>query len=170
MKNQTKVIYREVQRPRQFLWWLLVLLVTVFMWYGFIQQIILGIPFGSKPAPDAVLVALWFLFGIAFPIIMLRLIKLIIEVRGDGLYIRFIPFHAQYRQFLYKDITHYEPIIYNPLNRFGGWGIRVNFNGETAYIMNGKQGLQLKLRNQTVVIGTQKPKELKKAMDSIINE
>jgi len=137
------------------------------MWYGFIQQIIFGIPLGSKPAPDAVLAVLWFIFGIVFPVIMLCLLKLIIEVREDGLYIRFMPFHRQYRPFLYKDIQHYETVIYNPLSRFGGWGIRVNFKGETAYNMSGKQGLELKLRNQTVVIGTQKPEELKAIMDSL---
>ncbi|WP_209976043.1 DUF6141 family protein [Paenibacillus eucommiae] len=167
MINQNKVIYREIQRPRQLLLWLLALLVTVFMWYGFIQQIIFGIPLGSNPAPDAVLVALWLIFGIAFPIIMLIWMKLIIEVRDDGLYIRFMPFHTRYRQFLYKEITHYEPIIYSGFERFGGWGIRVNFKGETAYTMNGNQGLELKLRNKTVVIGTQKPEELKKAMDAL---
>lgn len=68
---------------------------------------------------------------------------------------------------MFKDIKHYESIIYSPLKRFGGWGIRINLNGETAYNMNGKQGLELKLRNQTVVIGTQNPNEIKKAMDSL---
>ncbi|BBI35497.1 hypothetical protein KCTCHS21_48960 [Cohnella abietis] len=136
------------------------------MWYGFIQQIIIGVPFGDKPAPDAVFVALWFVFGIVFPIFMLK-IKLIIEVRDDGLYIRFMPFHIRYKQFLHKDIEHYESIIYSSFERFGGWGIRTNLKGETAYNMNGKQGLEFKLRNQTVVIGTQKPKELQRAMDSL---
>lgn len=144
------------------------LLVTVFMWYGFIQQIIFGIPLGNNPAPDAVLVVLWMIFGIAFPIMMLTLIKLIIEVRDHGLYVRFSPFHIQYREFLHKDMLHYEPIVYSPIKRFGGWGIRVNLKGETAYIMNGEQGLELKLSNQTVVVGTQKPAELKKVLDSVI--
>ena len=140
------------------------------MWYGFIQQLIIGVPFGNKPAPDVMMVILWVIFGIAFPITMLRIVKLIIEVREDGLYIRFKPFHIEYRKFLYKDIKQYESIIYSPLKRFGGWGIRMNFQGETAYILNGKQALELKLRNQTVVIGTQKPDELKNAMDSISKE
>lgn len=153
---------------RQVWAWLLVLLIAAFMWYGFIQQIFFGIPFGDNPAPDAVLIIFWFIFGMAFPIFMLRWIKLITEVRKDGLYIRFMPFHVHYRQFLYKDIKHYKPIIYSPLKRFGGWGIRANFDGNTAYSMNGNQGLELKLSNQTVVIGTQQPNELKEAMDSLI--
>ncbi len=95
------------------------------------------------------------------------MLKLVIEVRDDRLYIRFMPFHIEYRKFLYKDIKQYEPIIYSPIKRFGGWGIRMNLQGETAYNLNGKQALELKLRNQTVVIGTQKPEELIKAIDSI---
>lgn len=165
--NQNKVIYREIQRPRQLLLWVLVLFVTVIMWYGFIQQIVIGIPFGTKPAPDAVLVALWLVFGVAFPILMLTVVKLIIEVREDGLYVRFMPLHIRYRKFLYTDIEYCEPVTYSPLQRFGGWGIRVNFKGETAYNMYGKQGLELKLSNQTVVIGTQKPIEIIKAMNVI---
>ena len=167
IENKNKVIYREVQRPRSIWWWLLVLAIAILMWYGFIQQIIFGIPFGDKPAPDVAMVILWLIFGITFPITMLGMVKLIIEVREDGLYIRFMPFHIEYRKFLYKDIKQYEPIIYSPLKRFGGLGIRMNLQGETAYNLNGKQALELKLRNQTVVIGTQKPDEIKKAMDSI---
>ena len=167
IENQNKVIYREVQRPRSFWWWLLVLVIAFIMWYGFIQQVFFGIPFGDKPAPDVAMVILWLIFGIAFPITMLGILKLIIEVHEDGLYIRFMPFHIEYRKFLYKDIKQYEPIIYSPFKRFGGWGIRMNFQGETGYILNGKQGLELKFKNQTVVIGTRKPDELKKAMDSI---
>jgi len=162
-----KVIYREVQRPRQFWWWAVVLLVAFLMWYGFIQQIIFGIPFGDKPAPDMMMMIIWVIFGIIFPVVMLGMVKLIIEVRDDGLYIRFSPFHIKFRKFLFKDITHYQVITYDSFTRFGGWGIRLNFNGETAYNVNEKQGLEIKLSFQTIVIGTQQPDELKQALDTV---
>jgi len=58
-------------------------------------------------------------------------------------------------------------ITYNSLARFGGWGIRVNFKGETAYNMGGSQGIELQLRgNKTVVVGSQNPDELIKALNS----
>jgi len=162
-----KVIYREVQRPRQFWWWAVVLFVSFLMWYGFIQQIIFGIPFGNQPAPDVMMIILWVIFGVIFPVVMLGILKLIIEVRDDGLYIRFAPFHIKYRKFLFKDITHFEVITYNSFTRFGGWGIRLNFNGETAYNVSGKQGLKIKLSYQTVVIGTEQPEELEQAFDAV---
>lgn len=75
------------------------------MWYGLIRQVVLGLPFGNNPASDAVLILFWIIFGIAFPLVMLKWTKLIVEVREDGLYIRYTLFHLQYKKFLYKDIT-----------------------------------------------------------------
>ena len=165
MKQQEQVIFREVQRPRQIWVWILIFGIATLMWYGFIQQIILDTPFGDKPASNGVLIVLWLFFGIAFPVLMLGALKLIVEVREEGLYVRFVPFHVQYKQYLFKNIRHYECITYSPLKRFGGWGIRFNLKGEKAYNMNGKKGIELQLKHNTVVIGTQKPDELKKALD-----
>ncbi|MFD2045068.1 DUF6141 family protein [Ornithinibacillus salinisoli] len=167
MEKHTNVVYRETQRPRQILWWVLILLPATFMWYWFIQQIINGVPVGNKPAPDVVTIIFWAIFGIVFPVFMLGLSKLIIEVLNDGLYIRFVPFHFKYKQYLFKDIRHYESITYSPLKRFGGWGTRINFKGEMVYNINGKKGIELRLRNNTVVVGTRKPDELKKALELV---
>lgn len=166
--EQNKVIYREVQKPRSFLAWAFVILFSIFMWYQFFQQIIFGIPVGDNPAPDGVLIMIWLIFGVAFPIILLFFTKLIIEVREDGLYIRYMPFHLSYKQFLFRDITHYESISYHPFGRFGGWGIRFNFSGEMAYNMDGNKALELHIKGQTLVIGTRNPEGLKTAIDSLI--
>lgn len=166
MKNPNDVVYREIQRPRQIWFWVLIILAAAYMWYWFFMQIIFDVPIGSNPASDAVTIVVCVIFGIALPVFMFGLVKLIIEVRNDGLYIRFSPFHFHYKQYLFKDIRHYESITYSPLKRFGGWGVRFNLKDETAYNMNGKKGIELKLKHNTVVIGTQKPDELKKVMDS----
>lgn len=107
------------------------------------------------------------IFGIAFPLVMLFFIKLVIEVRENGLYIRFKPFQMQTRHFPQEEINQYELITYSPLKRFGGWGIRINLDGEKAYNLNGNKGLKLQLSNETVVIGTQQPEELLQAMHAI---
>lgn len=110
MKKQEHVIFREVQRFRQIWVWALVLLNAAFIWYVTVQQIIFGIPVGNNPASDVLLVIFWLAFGILFPVFMLGLCKLITEVRADGLYIRFAPFHFHYKPFLFKDIIRYEAI------------------------------------------------------------
>lgn len=164
MKN--KVSYREIQKPRQVWAWVLVLLIAVFFWYAFIQQIIFGVPLGTKPASNVSLVIFWFIFGVVFPGVMIRFLRLVIEARTDGIYIRFMPFHLHYRKFLYRDIEECQPIVYS-VSDFGGWGIRTNLEGETAYTMSGKQGVKLKLKHQTVLIGTQKPNKFLEAIDSL---
>ncbi|WP_100012768.1 DUF6141 family protein [Lentibacillus sediminis] len=166
MEKEADVLYREVQRFRQVWIWVLVMLEAAIFWYGFIQQIVFGIPFGNKPAPDAIMVFLWLLFGIGFPVLMLWVTKLVTEVRRDGLYIRFTPFHRRWRIFLYKDIREDKVITYSPLGRFGGWGLRINMHGETAYTMSGKQGIRLRLKYEKIVVGSENPDELKEAMDA----
>lgn len=164
---RSNVVYREVQRPRSALFWIFIGLFTVFFWYIFIQQIIFGIPVGTKPAPDVMMIILWLIFGILMPIIPLFFFKLIIEVREDGLYLRYIPFHFHYQLFLFKDIKHYESVNYSPTKRFGGWGIRVNGNGETGYTMGGNRALELQYEKQTIVIGTRNPDKLEKTLKSL---
>lgn len=166
MKQQKHVIFREVQRPRQIWLWALILLIAAFMWFPFIQQIIRGIPIGDKPAPDVMLVIFWLIFGIGFPL-ALGFMRLITEVREDGLYVRYVPFHIHYRPFFFKDIVRYKAITYSPFERFGGIGIRINTKGETVYNMSGKQGIELQIRNNIVVIGSQNPEELVHALDSV---
>lgn len=166
MEQQEHVIFREVQRPRQIWIWILIILIAVFIWFSFIKQIIFGVPVGDSPAPNVALVLLWLVFGIGLPLGLLGGIKLITEVRRDGLYVRYAPFHVHYKPFLFKDMIRYTAITYRPLVRFGGWGIRFNTKGETAYNMNGNQGIELQLTNHTVIVGSQDPDGLVKALDS----
>jgi hypothetical protein len=169
MEKQNKVIYREIQKPRQAWAWILVLLMALFAWYSLIQQILLGNPVGSNPAPDTALLIFWVIFGIIFPAVLISFLKLIVEVRQDGIYIRFVPFHLHYRKFLFKDMEDYETMDYSVFE-FGGWGIRVNSMGERVYTMYGNKGIKLKLKNETAVIGIQKQDEMITAMDSLLKK
>ena len=168
MEKKEDVIYREVQYPRQPLLWIFIIALAALFTYGFIQQVILGIPFGNKPASNTFLTILWLIFGVATPLgLLLGLCKLETEVRKDGLYVRYLPFHFHYKSFLFKDIVQYSSITYNSLLQFGGWGIRYNLNGDTAYNMGGNKGIELQLRgNQTVVVGSKNPDQLIKALNS----
>ncbi|SOC15749.1 hypothetical protein SAMN05880501_108137 [Ureibacillus xyleni] len=168
MGGQENVIYREVQRPRQIWIWILILLIAALFWYCFIKQIIFKIPVGNNPAPNFVMVILWMMFGIVFPLCLLYFMKLIIEVRTDGLYIRYVPFQIHYKKFMVSDMASFTSITYRPIAQFGGLGIRLNMNGETAYIMNGNRGVKLQLTNKRViVVGTEQPHELVNALNSI---
>ena len=167
MKTNQQIHYKEVQRPNQIWIWAIVVGIAILMWIGFIRQVVMGIPFGSQPGSDIEVIMLWIIFGIAFPIVMLGWLRLITEVRDDGVYVRFVPFHLTPRVFFYQDITHYESLNYRPLRRFGGWGIRWNFSGEKAYSISGKQGVLIDVNGEKVLIGSREPKRLVEVMDRV---
>lgn len=164
-KDNDAVLYREVQRPRQLLYIIVIIIVSGIFWWGFIQQVIYGIQFGDKPMSDIGLVIAWVLFGLIIPLLAFQ-VKMITEVRGDGVYIKFVPFHFEYRGFGYQSIRDYKSVSFSSLKRFGGWGIRFNLNGERLYNIAGSEGVKLRLASgDIVIIGSKNPDELKKAID-----
>jgi len=96
-------LYRETQHFRQLWLWLPVLFISLLSIYGLIQQLFLGIPFGSNPAPDTVLVIVAVIFGLMLPTFLYK-INLTTEVHSDGLYIRFFPFHLSFHKIALEDI------------------------------------------------------------------
>jgi len=90
--------------------------------------------------------------------------KLITEVRSDGLYIRFYPMSQ--RVVAYETITSCVPITYSPSREYGGWGIRWGRSGR-AYNVSGNQGVQLKLSDEKpMLLGSQRPGELANAINA----
>ncbi|GGE44593.1 hypothetical protein GCM10011391_24240 [Pullulanibacillus camelliae] len=161
------LIFEEVQYPKKGIWFL-TLCIAAIVWYGFIQQMIIGIPFGSQPAPDGFLTFLFVIFGVGLPICTWRF-KLVTQIRSDGISVQLTPFHRHARVFPYETIQSYEPMDYSPIKRFGGWGIRINHFGETSYSMNGNQGLFLCTTKGVFVIGTQQPEALAQAIEKATN-
>jgi hypothetical protein len=158
------IIFHEVQQFRQIWLWLIILLPVGILWYGAIQQFVFKQPFGSKPAPDSVLFISWLIVGIALPALFYSS-KLITEVRDDGVYLRFFPFHLSFRKIPFDRLSKYEARTYNPLLEYGGWGIRYGWKGK-AYNVSGDRGVQLELSNrEQILIGSQKPEELAYAID-----
>jgi len=87
-----RVLFRERQHFRQIWLWLLLLAIALISWWGAVQQVILGIPFGTNPGPDWMVVLIALIFGTTFPLFF-AVLALQVEVRGDGLHYRFFPFH-----------------------------------------------------------------------------
>ena len=158
MKTQQS-IYREVQRFRQIWLWLVVLSVTGLMWYAFTAQIIFKRSFGTNPMPDLLLVVFWLIFGIGLPWAICSC-KLITEVRVDGLYLQFFPFHLSFRKSPVDSLKRYQVRTYRPLPEYGGWGIRYGPKGK-AYNVSGNRGVQLEFADgKKLLIGSQRPDEL----------
>ena len=164
--NGGYTVFQEVQRFRQWWVWLIVLFVGGIAWYGGVQQIVLKKPFGNNPAPDGIMIMLWVIFGLLFPLFFLSL-KLVTEVRSDGLVIRFSPllFHAH--RISYDKIRSFEIRTYSAIKEYGGYGIRLGKNGK-AYNISGNKGVQLEFHEgKPLLIGSQRSEELVSALESV---
>ncbi len=169
MISGSGVLFREVQHFRQLWLWVLVLGISLTSIWGAVQQLGLGIPFGNNPAPDGVMILLAVVFGLIFPI-GFYFMNLATEVRQDGVYYRFFPFHLRFRSLALKDIMEYEVRTYSPIRDYGGWGIRYGRKGK-AYNASGNRGVWLKLADGgRVLFGSQRPDEFATALEMAISE
>lgn len=156
-------LFREQQRFRQWWIWLLILGVAALQWWGFIQQIVFGQPWGNNPGPDWMMWLFWLLFGIGLPLFFVYL-ALIIEVTPQQVSLRFRPFAR--RNIPLAEIVSVEMRTYQALREFGGFGVRGSSENR-AYNVSGRQGVQLVLRDgRRVLIGSQKAAELALAINS----
>lgn len=168
MKDEENVIYREIQRPRQ--WWyiLIIIFLVCTTWYGAVRQLIFEKPFGTNPASDTGMLIILVLAGVLFPIFLISL-KMETFVKKDGIYVRFFPLHLKPKRFSFEDIKTQEAIYYKPIREYGGWGIRWGRNGK-AYSISGNLGLQLTFKNgKKLLIGSQNPKELERVMNNNVS-
>lgn len=150
------VYFREVQRFRQpWLWVLLVGCAAWFTWAAW-QQLGQGEPVGSNPMGDAGRLIAWALAALGLPGLFL-LTRLRTEVREDGVYLRFSPFHRRDRCFPLEELARVESVTYNPVLEYGGWGIRIGRRG-WAYNVSGRLGVRLTLGSgKEILIGTRNP-------------
>lgn len=156
-ENYQTPIFREVQGFHPLLY-ILVVVYALSIWVLAFIQLILKVPIGNKPTPDTLILVIFFLLGVILPFIFLKM-KLITEIRSNGIYLKFFPFHFKWQVFLFEDIKKAELIKYSPLKDYGGWGIRYGKKGK-AYNTKGNMGIMLEFKNgKNLLIGTQKGEE-----------
>jgi len=160
--------FREIQHFRQ-KWLQFVMLavslgMVLLFGYGMVEQLIFGRPWGNKPMSDialAIVGPLMILLGVGL-LWLFRIMRLITEVRKDGVYINFVPLLRD--TILFGDIVECKARSYRPIREYGGWGIRRGRGGK-AYNVSGNRGVQLTLKNgKGVLIGSQRPEELARAI------
>ena len=162
------VTYCKVQQFRQAWIWLLIVLLVGIAWYGFLQQIVLGKPFGGNPALDLMMWIFWIVFGVGLPLLF-YFVKLIVKVKEDGIHIRFFPLHS--RLILFKNLKSYEVRQYRPILDYGGWGIRWRPGKGWAYNVSGNRGVQLELADgKQLLIGSQNPEKLAQMIGKAMNK
>lgn len=167
MSDGEGVLYREVQRPRMWWAWLAIILPPALAWWAFVQQVVLGEPWGDEPAPDAVVWALFLGLGLAWPALFLFWLRLITEVTAEEVRVRLVPFHFGWVRFPVGEIASAEARRYRAVREYLGWGIRWGPSGR-AYNLNGNEGVQLVLNSgRRVLIGSERAEELEAAIRGV---
>jgi hypothetical protein len=160
--------FHEEQRFKQWWIWLLILGMAAFAWWGFIQQIILGQPYGSNPGPDWMIWLVLVLVGIGFPALFATM-RLIVTVGEDQITIRYKPFTT--RRIGFEEIESCEARTYKPIKEYAGWGIKGWSVERMSYSVSGKEGVELSLRDgKRVMIGSQKTGQLAEAIGAGLSE
>ena len=109
-----------------------------------------------------------FVFTLLLGPVLLRIVKLVTEVRSDGLYVRFYPVHLSFKPIALDRVVKLAAVRYRPIRQYGGWGIR-RARGGKAYNVKGDKGVRLDFDNgRHLLIGSQQPDELEAAIRSII--
>ena len=96
-------IYHEIQQFRQVWIWVVVFALAGLVWYVTVQQLLLHRPFGDRPMSDIPMVINWLIFGIGLPALFF-FSQLSTEVRDDGIYIRFSPFHKTFHTIAFTEM------------------------------------------------------------------
>jgi hypothetical protein len=119
--------------------------------------------------PVILLVIFWFIFGIGLPALFF-FCRLVTEVRDDGIYICFFPFHWTFRRIAFTEVKQYEVRTFHPIREYGGSGIRYGPKGK-AYTVSGDRGVQIELLNgKRLLLGSQRAEELQRAIHAKYGE
>jgi len=171
MSEESGLIYREEQRFGLWLRWLIFVSMLLAVPLGIFSLTKIPSEEGAiKILPLTVLT----ICGIFVPIgiaVLFVVLKLETEVRSDGLYVRFFPFHLKFKRFGVEDLSECYARKYRPIREYGGWGIRCGGKQGRAYNVSGNKGVQLVFKNgRQLLIGSQREKELEDAIRSIMND
>ncbi len=158
MDNSTKVLYKVSVNFSHSIIWLCVLCVTFAVFY-FAMPPLIELFSGDFIFPFiAEMSAISFAIGIALPILLL-VIKLKIQIREDGIYLKVVPFNISYSKISWQELENYEPYEYiqNEVNKLS---IKYTILGK-SYGLGGKRGLKLQLVNGgAVYIESRRPEKI----------
>lgn len=98
-------------------------------------------------------------------------LRLITEVREDGLYVRFAPIHRSFRRIGVEEIADVEATTYSAAEHGGWhWGIRVGpTGGSKVYRLAGRDGMRVtKTDGKRVFVGSRTPEQLVEALEAVL--
>lgn len=167
--SQSKALFHEEQSFRQ--GWLLLILACALLAGPVGILIEFRSLFGPDPDP-AKWAEFWTKLGILVCVEGIILVwflsmKLTTTVRPDGLSLFYRGLYWKDIPISLEEVESIEAKEYSPLFQYGGWGVRYVSKGK-AYNVSGNLGVRINYKNgKHILIGSQKPKKLLKAIQQI---
>ncbi|GAA0246765.1 hypothetical protein ACFFQF_05680 [Haladaptatus pallidirubidus] len=164
--------FREAQRFRQGWLWALLIFSTIPV--GLLVFVV-TINEADGFTRDALTTLATVTVALIAPLILFHRAELVTEVREDGLYCKFFPFHLRFRRIPFSEITRFERVSYSPMRDYGGWGIRFGLSLSlrgiswdekgAAYIVSGNEGVRIERKGERpLLVGSQRADELRRAI------
>lgn len=143
-------------------WWMYLLfslpLLIVTISFLLVQSNVIESKDGAKSPTEIILIALVCLLFLVWG--TNTSLKTIINENGISAHFKGIPFCN--KKFTWDEIQSIKVIEYSPLLDYGGWGVRMGFNG-WCYNVSGKIGIKLtRTSGKPFLIGTQQKEEAEK--------
>lgn len=164
----TSYTYHEINQDKP--WWVYLIIAPMFVMliWNFVQQILLGEPFGSNPAPDWGVWLILIVCGIGLPWLIFAS-KQTITVNGKTVYVSLMQFWKT--AFTLDQVVKYYPRDFEPMRDFWGWGIRYGLRKGSKWIkacvyFNENSGIQFELRNgRRILIGSRQTDQFFEAIN-----
>lgn len=158
--SQQTVVFHEDQRPTQAI--VVVPVLTCMLSAMWLLSMVLW----GEPHPEQGPGRYWLtlivapLVGFGLPVFW-YMNHLIIQVRGDGIYYRYAPYHRAWRRVGFEELAGCDYVVYRPIRDYGGWGIRWGRQGVRACNVKGNQGVMLRLTDgRSLLLGSQRAAQL----------
>lgn len=120
-----------------------------------------------KGRPDVFALILLLTLAGFFLIAFLTTIKMVTQIKTDGIYISFSPFQPWFVKYSWEKVQKIYLREYDAVKEYFGWGIKIGPMGK-AYIFSGNIGIQIVLTDDTqILISTQQPDEVEKVLNSL---
>lgn len=161
-RMNSPVLFSERQYFRQWWVWLIIISINGLALFGFIKQVLFGKTFGDKPMSDVGL-TIFLVFSLVISAFFIGQ-HLSTKINEQGVYVKFWPYHKGWRLYTWEQIADCKLKQYNPIAEYGGWGLRLG-----AYNVSGDLGLLLTFKSgkNSLLIGTNKPHEMKAALEQL---
>lgn len=152
---EKKPLFYEKQQFRQpWLWILMVVVFASVVFAGYIAD--------KKSGNAGIIIIIVTILPLLLGMFLLWKLALITKIDDTGIHVKFQYFHKKFRHYKWENIESLQIKKYNPVGDYGGWGIRLG-----AYNVSGNHGLLIRFKDgATLLIGTNKSVELKKALES----